>query len=61
MEKELYSVREVANKIGIDPATVQRKIRAGLIKASKPLNGHWRVSKAELDRIMSLEAKCVRN
>lgn len=51
-----YSVRQVAKALALHPRTIERKIRAGEIKAVRFGKG-WRIEKSELDRYIAKSKK----
>jgi len=58
MVKEYYTVREMAEILGLHEKTVQRYIREGQIKAQK-IGKSWRVTKEDLEDFtgMSIERR----
>ena len=51
MQKEYYSVKEVAQKLGYEPITIYRYVWWGDIKAYK-IGKEYRVADSELERFM---------
>jgi len=50
-ERIALSVKEVAQMVGVPPSTIRSRIREGKILIVTGF-GPWRISKAELDRIL---------
>lgn len=49
-----YSVKQVANKIGVHPFTITRYIRLGLITAKKA-GKSWRISQTNLNKYLQTD------
>lgn len=49
LEKDLYSVNEVAELLGLQPRSIRRYISEGKLKAIKVV-GNVRITKKELER-----------
>lgn len=50
-ERIAYSVKEVAEMVGVPPSTIRSRIHAGDIAIVTGF-GPWRIAKKELDRIL---------
>ena len=50
MATDLLTVREVAERLKVNPQTVRRWIRAGILPASKVGRRQWRVTGQEVER-----------
>lgn len=50
-EAKLYTVKQMAEKFGVHPATITRLLVKDKIHGVKPMGGHWRVTQEEVDRI----------
>jgi molybdopterin-binding protein len=47
----LLSVRAAADRLGIAYSTLKRWIRSGIVRTTRTVGGHHRISEAELDRL----------
>lgn len=57
MEEKYYSVRQVANQLGLKTRTVREWIRAGKLLGTKyGVSNRWFVSEAEVKRLRSGDA-----
>lgn len=53
LQHDLLTVRQVADRLRVDPATVRRWIASGRLGSYRTLGGHLRVSEAELQQRMA--------
>lgn len=57
MTEQTYTVKEVASLMRTCDTTVRRWIKAGRVKAYKlSEDGHWRVTRAEVERLTGVVA-----
>ena len=49
LEKDYYTIYEVADLLGFHHNTVRRMIKGGQLKAKQFNNREWRIKKAELE------------
>lgn len=59
--ERMWTVREVAERVRVDPVTVRRWIKAGRLKAVRPggTKAGWRIPAEELGRLLRGEAPLV--
>ena len=57
MNKNYYTVDEVADKIGVHTKTIRRYIYSGKLSAKK-IDGQWRVTEEALDEYMNGGSSC---
>jgi excisionase family DNA binding protein len=50
--KTLHTTTEAATLLAVHPVTIRRWIEAGHIKAVLLPTGHFRISQAEIDRLL---------
>lgn len=48
-----YTIRQASNLLKIKVRTVREWIRLGKLKADKQDNGRWRISEAEIERVLN--------
>ncbi len=51
MEEQLYTTTKVAKIFGVTPRTIQMWADSGMIKVTKTLGGHRRITAKEVDRL----------
>jgi excisionase family DNA binding protein len=51
MEEQLYTTTKVAKIFGVTPRTIQMWADSGMIKVTKTLGGHRRITSQEVDRL----------
>lgn len=51
MEEQLYTTTKVAKIFGVTPRTIQMWADSGMIKVTKTLGGHRRITAQEVDRL----------
>lgn len=51
MEEQLYTTTKVAKMFGVTPRTIQMWADSGMIKVTKTLGGHRRITAQEVDRL----------
>src|SRR5690554_4477621 len=51
MKEELYTTTKVAKIFGVTPRTIQMWADSGMIKVTKTLGGHRRITAQEVDRL----------
>ncbi len=51
MEEQLYTTTKVARIFGVTPRTIQMWADSGMIKVTKTLGGHRRITAQEVDRL----------
>jgi excisionase family DNA binding protein len=49
MEQRAFSLKEVADILGVHPETIRRAVKAGKLKAAK-IGKDYRIAKTEVDR-----------
>ena len=49
MEQRAFSLKEVADILGVHPETIRRAVKAGKLKAAK-IGKDYRIAKSELER-----------
>ena len=60
LESDLLTVEEAARALSVAPSTIRGYIRDGLIKGVQlPMRGMYRISKEEIDRILSGRNSCL--
>jgi len=57
MEEQLYTTTKVAKIFGVTPRTVQMWADSGMIRVTKTLGGHRRITAQEVDRLARNWAK----
>jgi len=57
MADELLKVREVAERLRLNPETVRRWLLSGKLRGVRPggTKGGWRISVSEVDRVLERE------
>ena len=51
MDEQLYTTTKVAKIFGVTPRTIQMWADSGMIKVTKTLGGHRRITSQEVDRL----------
>lgn len=61
MTEQMYTVKEISELMQVHPLTVIRWIKGGKLQGLKVGGGrsHWRIAKAELDRITGALPVCL--
>ena len=53
MQKQLYTIHEVAEMLQFSEQTIRDWVRSGRIRAARPGARAWRIPRAEVDRLMA--------
>ena len=56
MEK-WFTVKEAARLLGYHPNHLRRLLRKGAVNGRKQRNGHWKISRREVARILELQTE----
>lgn len=51
----LLTVREASTRLGVSYSTLKRWVRSGLVRTTRTVGGHHRVSDAEVERLTALQ------
>jgi excisionase family DNA binding protein len=56
IQRQMYSVKEIAIMLGLSERTIFRLMKAGKIQAVR-IGGQWRIPRSEVEKYIKVEVK----